>query len=268
MTNDFWRELGLEPTTDLRSIRHAYAARAKDCHPEESPEEFQRLHDAYEAALSWAKHHPDGILVPENSVSPPREAPPPSGPDPEDVELDRLIASGLQKEAQRKLARYGRAIGSLYHLSRSPQARDAPPNWRVLLDSPDFSSLREEPDFYPFLRQFLADHYDTLPDAAWPAIRDAFHLNAAPVTPETEELYKLVLPRCRQLSQNEKNMQKGRPTQNSTSACLGALAALSILILRNVGVSPAFLIIPAALLLTCIIVQIRRKHSSKSPRKR
>lgn len=268
MTNNFWSELGLEPTADLRSIRHAYAARAKDCHPEEAPEEFQRLHDAYEAALSWAKRHPDGVPVQKDSDFPPPEAPPPAGPDPEDAELDRLIASGLQKEAQRKLTRYGRALGSLYHLSRSPQARDALPSWLALLDSQDFSSLREEPEFYPFLQQFLSDHYETLPDAAWPALRDAFNLSAAAVTPETEELYKLVLPRCKQLSQKENSPSRKQPKQAVSEAWLWALAALSVLILRNVEASPIFLLIPAVPALALLLVRIHRKRSPKSSRKR
>lgn len=265
MTNNFWSELGLEPTADLRSIRHAYAARAKNCHPEEAPEEFQRLHDAYEAALSWAKRHPDGVPVQKDSDFPPPEAPPPAGPDPEDAELDRLIASGLQKEAQRKLTRYGRALGSLYHLSRSSHAIQY---WRALLDSPDFSSLREEPEFYPFLQQFLSDHYETLPDAAWPALRDAFNLSADAVTPETEELYKLVLPRCKLLSQKENSPSRKQPKQAVSEAWLWALAALLVLILRNVEASPVFFLIPAALFLALLLVRIHRKRSPKSSRKR
>ena len=179
--------------------------------------------------------------------------------------MDRLIASGLQKEAQRKLTRYGRALGSLYHLSRSSHAIQY---WRALLDSPDFSSLREEPEFYPFLQQFLSDHYETLPDAAWPALRDAFNLSADAVTPETEELYKLVLPRCKLLSQKENSPSRKQPKQAVSETWLWTLAALLVLILRNVEASPVFLLIPAALFLALLLVRIHRKRSPKSSRKR
>ena len=48
-----WEILGIEKTTDRRAIRRAYAAKSKTCHPEETPEAFQRLHAAYEQALEY-----------------------------------------------------------------------------------------------------------------------------------------------------------------------------------------------------------------------
>lgn len=55
MGDDVWELLGMEPTTDERSIKKAYAARVKTCHMEDAPEEWKRLHDAYKEALSKAK---------------------------------------------------------------------------------------------------------------------------------------------------------------------------------------------------------------------
>ena len=40
---EIWEKLGIEPTTDLSEIKTAYAAKAKQYHPEENPEEFQAL---------------------------------------------------------------------------------------------------------------------------------------------------------------------------------------------------------------------------------
>lgn len=48
---DIWGVLGIEPTTDRRTIKRAYAEAVKSCHPEEHPEEFKRLYEAYQAAL-------------------------------------------------------------------------------------------------------------------------------------------------------------------------------------------------------------------------
>lgn len=42
--------LGIEPTTEKKTIKRAYAAKSREFHPEEHPEEFQRIHDAYEEA--------------------------------------------------------------------------------------------------------------------------------------------------------------------------------------------------------------------------
>jgi hypothetical protein len=49
---DIWGELGIEPTRESRRIRRAYAARLKHVHPEDDPEGFQALRQAYETALA------------------------------------------------------------------------------------------------------------------------------------------------------------------------------------------------------------------------
>lgn len=45
-------ELGIEPTTDERAIKRAYALKLRQNRPDEHPEGFQRLHEAYQAALA------------------------------------------------------------------------------------------------------------------------------------------------------------------------------------------------------------------------
>lgn len=55
---NIWRVLGLEPTRDLGAIRRAYARAARQYHPEEQPEEFQRVHEAYQQALRYARTAP------------------------------------------------------------------------------------------------------------------------------------------------------------------------------------------------------------------
>lgn len=47
--------LGIEPTDNVREIKRAYAEKSREVHPEEHPVEFERLHEAYEEALSRAK---------------------------------------------------------------------------------------------------------------------------------------------------------------------------------------------------------------------
>lgn len=50
-----WMILGIEQTSDLAAIKAAYAAKAKEWHPEEHPGEFQQLQQAYRSASRFAK---------------------------------------------------------------------------------------------------------------------------------------------------------------------------------------------------------------------
>ncbi len=57
-----WEILGIDPSDDERAIKKAYAKGLKKHHPEEDPEGYQRLREAYDAALNQAKH---GITFPQ-----------------------------------------------------------------------------------------------------------------------------------------------------------------------------------------------------------
>lgn len=51
-----WDILGIGPTTDKKTIKRAYAAKTREIHPEEKPEEFKQLYEAYQAALKYADY--------------------------------------------------------------------------------------------------------------------------------------------------------------------------------------------------------------------
>ena len=50
-----WNILGIEPTKDIKTIKAAYAKLAKQYNPEEHPEEFKRIFDAYKSACAYAR---------------------------------------------------------------------------------------------------------------------------------------------------------------------------------------------------------------------
>jgi len=50
-----WEELGIVPTADPKAIRRAYAGRLRSLDPDRDPAAFQRLRQAFEAALSQAE---------------------------------------------------------------------------------------------------------------------------------------------------------------------------------------------------------------------
>ena len=67
---DCWKILELSPTSDAREIKRAYARLAKKYHPEDAPEEFRALHDAYEQALAYARRHPAPHTADEQGCAP------------------------------------------------------------------------------------------------------------------------------------------------------------------------------------------------------
>ena len=62
-----WQTLELDPATaTARDVKRAYASRLKTCRPDQDPEGFRRLHDAYTAALDelqWQENS-NSVVVP------------------------------------------------------------------------------------------------------------------------------------------------------------------------------------------------------------
>jgi hypothetical protein len=54
-----WTTLGIEPTAQEREIKRAYARKLKTTRPEDDPDGFQALHEAYQAALHRARMQAD-----------------------------------------------------------------------------------------------------------------------------------------------------------------------------------------------------------------
>lgn len=67
-----WVWLEIEPTTDKKSIKKAYAAQVKTCHREDDPERWKELHDAYQWALKYAERNKSAreLLEREQPVAP------------------------------------------------------------------------------------------------------------------------------------------------------------------------------------------------------
>ncbi|MED4957600.1 hypothetical protein P9747_23110, partial [Paenibacillus macerans] len=52
-----WERLGIGRTEDIKLIKRAYAKQLKKHHPEDDPEGYQALREAFDAAVSYAKKH-------------------------------------------------------------------------------------------------------------------------------------------------------------------------------------------------------------------
>lgn len=62
-TSKIWEILEIEPTDSKKEIRRAYAACLKKYHPEEEPEKFQMVKDAYEQAIESLKNQQEHAVV-------------------------------------------------------------------------------------------------------------------------------------------------------------------------------------------------------------
>ena len=81
--------LGIEKDADKKTIKHAYAKLVKQYHPEEQPEEWKRIHDAYELAIKIASGQQQKTAVPVLTESQEQE---------QELALTNLVKNVEQKE--------------------------------------------------------------------------------------------------------------------------------------------------------------------------
>lgn len=138
-----WSVLGIDSASDPKTIKRAYARLLKDAHPEERPEEFMLLRQAYETALNYVARQYSQRPVPNqheselDSQGPVAQAeheqiePVQSSPQPSEEELEyRQFMQRLQDLAD-----------DLHHLLADPTKRNNPGHWETLLLAPELNSL-------------------------------------------------------------------------------------------------------------------------------
>lgn len=100
---NIWEILGIKPTRNKKEIKKAYAQKVKQCHSEDNPIEWERLHEAYSMALKYAdggnisgrkyEFFEKGFSTTENSSS---------VPDHEELQSDFNYDSEINNEKQEK----------------------------------------------------------------------------------------------------------------------------------------------------------------------
>ena len=89
-----WDILGIKPTDNLKDIKRAYAAKSREVHPEEHPEEFKALHEAYEMAMAFAKRQ----AMPTPVVTAPPADEPQEDLEPEDDLVERVETATVEEQ--------------------------------------------------------------------------------------------------------------------------------------------------------------------------
>ena len=152
-----WEILGIAPTTDLKEIKRAYAKLAKQYNPEEHPEEFKQIFDAYKTACAIAKAVKEKCSEYAASVeaAPAKEADitteevsvpkqPEETPQPEfdfssvDIFPDFDISPEQAKE---------KFLRSMALILADKAKRDDVECWKWLLGKPTFLSVCDDKDF-------------------------------------------------------------------------------------------------------------------------
>lgn len=160
MSDQLWGVLGIEATNDERAIRKAYLARLPGFHPEEDPQGFKSLREAYEAALEMARQGCAGDpAVASSEAGAPEE-------DPALSEAKRWMADLVQVDgdpAQRFLVEpYEKLIQQLGSLSLSTLYALTQPtlNWamsRRYLPNQVLRQLRDRLEWSTLSPQYPAD---------------------------------------------------------------------------------------------------------------
>lgn len=194
-----WDILGLDgPTDDAKVIKRAYAKKLKQVKPDESPREFQILHEAYEAAKAYAKRRKrEQAAAAESATS---ESPEPSAIDETQPALQTSSdsdsadlstpATKVEAQSQNEASGSSGASEAPGDLTSSHDSTTEPESAQLTADqtaaqaeSEDDSEADERDpmeEYHAFMHQvvaYLEDHHQTVDYGAWSQILNAYFLN-------------------------------------------------------------------------------------------
>ncbi|WP_050182034.1 sodium/calcium exchanger protein [Domibacillus robiginosus] len=168
----YWDILGIEPVDDLSALKKAYAKKLKVHHPEEDPEGYQRLREAYDTLTKELKRGTDPFTPKQESQAQTavQEAPVNTYTYEEEEEPPFVYTSEQAAEEN--------AVGALLQqaeqLYEDITQRIQPGNWISLLNDPALWDLTVKKEAALELFDFFKQH-PFLPKEVWQLLEDSFH---------------------------------------------------------------------------------------------
>ena len=167
MADTIWDILGISPTSDKRAIKKAYAAKCAACHPEEHPEEFDRLHKAYTAAVKAAARIPADTptMAPARERTATPADTPTTAPAREQAaipDISLLVEQGMEQELNASCSKLLESLKKLHDSFPKSVDTNGEDFTKALLrleewyESPRFKLAGWEPDFLKQLDQWLS----------------------------------------------------------------------------------------------------------------
>lgn len=205
MADTIWDILGISPTSDKRAIKKAYAAKCAACHPEEHPEEFDRLHKAYTAAVKAAARIPADTptMAPARERTATPADTPTTAPAREQAaipDISLLVEQGMEQELNASCSKLLESLKKLHDSFPKSVDTNGEDFTKALMrleewyESPRFKLAGWEPDFLKQLDQWLSANRSNINRAEAVALYRAYRFRqykspSYPVVPHMDNVH-------------------------------------------------------------------------------
>ncbi len=169
MNDNVWELLQIEPTADREQIKKAYARQSRIFHPEEDPEGFMRLREAYSQALQWAEGSGDQLIFPDVEEWEQNW----DRGQPQDSEANRDMERPLDREAVPEEDRTPLVVlrpgsegpnpyrgGGAHRAFQEVYKKENQKNWKLWMEymtSPEFLAAAREEDFCALIKETVRE---------------------------------------------------------------------------------------------------------------
>lgn len=170
-----WDILEIDPTGEESVIKKAYAKKLKQHHPEDDPEGYQRLREAYDSALKQAKHiaaaPPTSAVMNEEDPDADEEWMWQDEDEEWEEDSDEIVLPEIEEHPVRRF------LEQVEELYEDFPSRIEPDSWKALLDSDIVWDVEQSQSLQDGLISFLEDSHH-LPHSVWEVLDQVFRFSA------------------------------------------------------------------------------------------